>query len=174
MDLSKLKSEKDEGIIAFANADWASDSHTHHSTTGFMTKIAGGIVFWNTRTQKTVVMSSTEAEYMSLSDGCRQLVWMDSLLKELHLDLTPIPFCGDNQGSIFMAQNPVTEKCSKHIDVHFHYICEVVASRKVELFFVNGEENTADMFTKNLGHIKFKHHRSQLGLEFYSLPLTNA
>src|SRR5580692_6685887 len=119
-------------------------------------------------------MSSTEAEYMSLSDGCRQLVWMDSLLKELHLNLTPIPFCGDNQGSIFMAQNPVTEKHSKHIDVHFHYIHEVVTSGKVELFFVNGEENTADMFTKNLGHIKFKNHRSQLGLEFYSLPLINA
>src|SRR5580692_194577 len=110
----------------------------------------------------------------TLSNSCRQLVWMDSLLKELHLDLTPIPFCGDNQGSIFMAQNPITEKRSKHIDVCFHYIRKVVASRKVELFFVDGEENTADMFTKNLGHIKFKHHRSQLGLEFYSLPLTNA
>src|SRR5580692_12215273 len=120
-----FNSEKDEAIIAFANADWASDSHTRHSTTGFMTKVAGGIVFWNTCTQKTVAMSSTEVEYMSLSDGCRQLIWMDSLLKELHLDLTPIPFCGDNQGSIFMAQNPITEKCSKHIDVHFHYICEV-------------------------------------------------
>src|SRR5580692_2151845 len=84
-------SEKDEGIIAFTDADWASDSHTCRSTTGFMTKVAGGIVFWNTRTQKTVVMSSTEAEYMSLSDSCRQLIWMDSLLKELHLDLTPIP-----------------------------------------------------------------------------------
>ena len=115
-------------------------------------------------------MSSTEAEYMLLSDGCRQLVWTNSLLKELHLDLSPIPFCGDNQGSIFMAQNPVTEKRSKHIDIRFHYIREVVLSKQVELLFVDGQLNTADMFTKNLGHTLFYFHRSHLGLDFKKSP----
>ena len=95
--------KQDGGLCAFVDTDWASDSHTHQSTTGFMMMLAGGIVFWNTHAQKTVVMSSTEAEYTSLSDGCRQLVWTNSLLKELHLDLAPLPLCGDNQGSIFMA-----------------------------------------------------------------------
>ena len=61
-----------------------------------MMMLAYGIVFWNTCTQKTVAMSSTEAEYMLLSDGCRQLVWTNSLLKELHLDLVPLPLCGNN------------------------------------------------------------------------------
>ena len=91
--------KQDGGLCAFADADWASDSHTHQSTTGF---VMSGIVLWNTCTQKTVVMSSTEAEYMSLLDRCRQLVWTNSLLKELHLDLAPLPLCSENQGSIFM------------------------------------------------------------------------
>ena len=66
--------KQDEGLCAFADTDWASDSHIHQLTTGFMMMLAGGIVFWNTCAQKTVAMSSTEAEYMLLSEKCRQLI----------------------------------------------------------------------------------------------------
>ena len=52
-----------------------------------------------------------------------------------------------------MAQNAVMEKHCKHIDVHYHYIQEVIASGLIELYFINGQENTADMFAQNLGHI---------------------
>jgi hypothetical protein len=64
--------------------------------------------------------------------------------------------------------NPVQEKHSKHIDLHYHYIRDVVQDGKVELFFVEGTQNPADMFTKNLGHVKFLKFWEQLGLEFYS------
>ena len=57
---------------------------------------------------------------------------------------------------------------SKHIDIRYHYIREVVANGKVALFFIEGSENPADLFTKNLGHIKFEKFREELGLEFYS------
>ena len=57
---------------------------------------------------------------------------------------------------------------SKHIDIRYHYIREVVASGKVALFFIEGSENPADLFTKNLGHVKFEKFRDNLGLEFYS------
>ena len=80
----------------------------------------------------------------------------------------PIPLCGDNQGSIFLASNPVQEKRIKHIDLCYHYIREVIRSKKIELFFLEGAENPADLFTKNLGRIKFQKFREQLGLEFYS------
>ena len=102
---------------------------------------------------------------MSLSDTSRQLVWIKALLSELGVKMGPIPLCGDNQGSIFMASNPVQEHRIKHIDIQFHYVREVVQQRKVELFFINGSDNPADMFTKNLGHIKFTQFRATLGLQ---------
>ncbi len=105
---------------------------------------------------------------MSLCDTSRQLVWIRSLLSELGINLAPIPLCGDNQGSIFLSSNPVQEKRIKHIDLHHHYICEVICDKKIELFFIEGAENPADLFTKNLGRIKFLKFREQLGLEFYS------
>jgi hypothetical protein len=95
-------------------------------------------------------------------------VWVKNLLIELGIQLSPILLYGDNQGSIFLASNPVQEKRIKHIDLCYHYIRDVVCLKQVELFFIEGAENPADMFTKNLGYIKFLKFREQLGLEFYS------
>ena len=156
------------GLIGFADSEGASDPITRKSTTGYLVKLANGVFCWNSRVQKSIVLSSTEAEYMSLSDTCRQLVWIHSLFEELGITLNPIPLCGDNQGSIFLASNLVQEKRIKHIDLRYHYIREVICEKKIELFFLEGAENPADLFTKNLGRIKFQKFREQLGLEFYS------
>ena len=160
--------KSNKGLVACTDSDWASNPVDRRSTTGYMVKLADGIFSWNSRAQHTVALSSTEAEYMSLSDTSRQLVWIKSLLSELGIDLGPIPLCRDNQGSIFMASNPVQERRIKHIDIRFHYVRELVQQRKVELFFINSAENPADMFTKNLGRTKFTQFRSSLGLQIYS------
>jgi hypothetical protein len=101
------------------------------------------------------------------------LVWIRSLFSELGINLGPIPLCGDNQGSIFLSSNPVQEKRIKHIDLRHHYIRDVIREKKIELFFIEGAENPADLFTKNLGRIKFLKFREQLGLEFGSSPNQN-
>ena len=115
-----------KGLFACADSDWASNPVDRRSTTGYMVKLADGIFSWNSRAQHTVALSSTEAEYMSLPDISRQLVWIKVLLSELGIEMGPIPLCGDNQGSIFMALNPVQECRIKHIDIRYHYIQEVV------------------------------------------------
>lgn len=89
-------------------------------------------------------------------------------MSELGFNLNATPLYGDNQGSIFIASNPVTEKRSKHIDIRYHYIREVVDKGFVKIYFVDGDKNPADLFTKNLGRLKFERFRAQLGLEIYS------
>jgi hypothetical protein len=158
----------DSGLMAYSDSDWASDPNTWKSTTGYMVKLVGAIFSWNSQVQKTVALSSTKVEYMSLSDMSRQLLWIKSLISELGIELSPIPLFGDNQGSIFLASNLVQEKHIKHIDLCYHFICDVVQKKQVELFFIEGASNPADLFTKNLGCIKFQKFREQLGLEFYS------
>jgi len=143
------------GLLAYADSDWTSDPITRKSTLGYVVKLASAVFSWNTRAQKTVVLFSTEAEYMSLSDTSHQLVWVRNLFSELGIELAPILLYRDNQGAIFITSNPVQEKRSKHIDLHYHYIRDVVQLDKVELFFVEGTQNPADMFIKNLGHVKF-------------------
>jgi len=158
--------KSDQGLIACTDSDWASDGLKRRSQTGYFLKLAGGAISWTSRAQKTIALSSTEAEYMALSDCSRQVVWMHTLLGELGYSLKPIPICGDNQGSIFIASNPVTEKRSKHIDIRFHYIREVIERKLAEVFFIDGDKNPADLLTKNLGSVKFLLFRPEYGLHF--------
>jgi hypothetical protein len=91
---------------------------------------------------------------------------MCSFLKELGMPVDAIPLCGDNQGAIFNASNPVQEKRTKHIHIHFHYIHEKVSDGEVTLHFVKTDQNPTDMFTKNLARDNFLRCRSHLGITF--------
>ena len=155
-----------DGLNAMTDSDWGSDPTTRRSQTGFFLSLATDAISWTSRAQKTVAHSSTEAEYMALSDCSRQCVWVHQLLKELGYYVKPIQISGDNQGSIFIAQNPVTEKRSKHVDIRYHYIREVIERGLVEVNYIPGEDNPADLLTKNLGRVKFEKFRSMYGLYF--------
>jgi hypothetical protein len=158
--------KKSEGLIAYTDSDWAADQIKRQSTTGYFATLASGIICWQSRLQKTVALSSTEAEYMALSDTSRQVKWIQSIFTELGFTLKAIPICADNQGSIFIRSNPVQERRTKHIDIRYHYIHECIENGDVSVVFIEGKENTADMFTKNLGATLFLKFRDSLGLTF--------
>jgi hypothetical protein len=153
--------------MAYTDSDWAADKATRQSVTGYFFEIANGIFSWQSQAQRTVAQSSTEAEYMALSHCSQQDMWLNTILTELGMPLRAVPIYGDNQGAIFNASNPVQEKWMKHIDIQYHYIRECVQDGKVKLYYIEGINNPADLFTRNLGPIKFSKFRSQLGLEFY-------
>jgi len=115
-----------EGLIAHTDSDWGGNPIKQWSTTGFFASLSSGIVCWKSHLQNIVALSSTKAEYMAMSDTCRQIVWIQSLFQELGYDLVPTPICGDNQGSIFIGSNLVQEQRTKHIDIQYHYICECI------------------------------------------------
>jgi len=85
-----------EGLIAHSDSDWAMDVNNCHSVTGYFFKLAGSLVSWLSRAQKTVALSSTEAEYMAISDCCCQAMWMTNLFGEIGFHVSPITICGNN------------------------------------------------------------------------------
>ena len=111
-------------------------------------------------------LSSTEAEYKEVSDAARQLYWLAQLLGELGFSIPTPTLYADNAGSVFWATNPVVEKQSKHVDIHYHYVRELVEDGKIEIGDVSTSDNPADIFTKNLGATKFNLFRPELGLIF--------
>ncbi len=154
------------GLSAFVDADWGSDPNTRRSQTGYVIRLAGGAFSWVSRAQKTIAHSSMEAEYMALSDCSRQVVWIRQLLAEIGFNMEPTPLCTDNMGAIFTSSNAITERRSKHIDIRFHYIREVIERKEVDLLHIPSEDNPADMLTKNLGHVKHHKFREAVGLRF--------
>ena len=115
--------------------------------------------------QKNVVLSSTEAEYIALSDYGHQLVQAKSLLNEVSFNVSTPHIYGNNLGSLFWGSNPIQEKHSKHIDIHYHYIRDLIEDEQVKSYYIDGKENPADILTKNLSQVLFSHFFPSLGLE---------
>jgi len=85
-DYSLTYGRSRDGIITYTDSDWGS-AYTRRSNTGYIVLISGAAVSWQSKAQKTIALSSTEAEYMALSDICRQLVWIQNLFGELRINL---------------------------------------------------------------------------------------
>ena len=63
---------------------------------------------------------------------------------------------------MFIAKNVTTSQCTKHIDIHYHYVCEFVVDGFVKIVFVHMRENTTDVFTKNVSGNTYDRHSSEL------------
>ena len=106
-----------------------------------------------------------------MTETAHQIQCIQNLYKEISFILGPLPLCIDNQGKIFLTSNSAQEGCTKHIWMPEHYIHEAVESREIQLFYVPTNQQFADIFTKNLGKIKFQDERNALHLQRYSPPL---
>ena len=84
--------------------------------------LSGGAISWQSQKQKSTALSSTDAEYVSLSNAARQIQWVQSLMEEIGYPEPTMSLYGDNQGSVFIASNPVMEVRSKHIKIKIHHI----------------------------------------------------
>ena len=160
----KHKKEK-EGLVGYADADWGTCKDTGKSITAYIIKLAGAPVSWVSRKQKTVALSSTEAEYMSMCDAIKQIAWIRTLYDELDFPKENINLFIDNQGAIFTIQNDVVETRTKHINIKFHYVRENYKAGTVDLLYIDTNRQQADILTKNLTHVKFKELRSKIGLQ---------
>nr|GEW56804.1 retrotransposon protein, putative, unclassified [Tanacetum cinerariifolium] len=109
-------------------------------------------------------MSSAEAEYVSLSACCTQVLWMRIQLTGYGFHFDKIPMYCDSKATITISCNPVQHSRTKHIDIIYHFIKEKVEKGIVELFFVETEYQLADLFTKALPEERFKYLVRRLGM----------
>ncbi|GJW77074.1 putative late blight resistance protein homolog R1B-23 [Tanacetum coccineum] len=126
------------------------------------------LVSWSSKRQKSVAISSTEAEYIALSGCCAQVLWMRSQLTDYGLGFNKIPMYCDNKSAIALCCNNVQHSRSKHIDIRFHFIKEQVENGVVELYFVNTEYQLADIFTKALGRERIEFLINKLGMRSFT------
>ncbi|GKB22027.1 hypothetical protein Tco_0855950 [Tanacetum coccineum] len=126
------------------------------------------LVSWSSKKQKSTAISSTEAEYISLSGCCAQILWMRSQLIDYGFQFNKIPLYCDNKSTIALCCKNVQHSRAKHIDVHYHFIKEQVENEIVELYFVWTEYQLADIFTKPLPRERFNFLIEKLGMRSMS------
>ncbi|GJV82433.1 retrovirus-related pol polyprotein from transposon TNT 1-94 [Tanacetum coccineum] len=158
---------KDTGfeLTAFSDSDHAGCLDSRKSTSGGIQFLGGDkLVSWSSKKQDCTSMSSAEAEYVSLSACCAQVLWLRTQLTDYGFHFDKIPMYCDSKAAIAISCNPVQHSRTKHIDVRYHFIKEQVEKGIVELFFVGTEYQLADLFTKALSEDRFKSLVRQLGM----------
>lgn len=121
-------------LIGYTDADWGGDQDDRKSTFGYVFKVYGNIVSWTSRKQSTVNLSSTEAEYVALTEAVCEAKWIRQLLTELGIGCNvPTQISEDNQSCIKIAEEPRGHKRMKHIDIKYNFIRDVIANGEIQI-----------------------------------------
>ena len=141
-------------IVGYTDSDYASSIEDRRSISGYLFKYGNCPVTWNSSKQKTVALSSTEAEYVALTNAVKEGVWLKQLLNELEQKHDKIKVFCDNKSTICLSNNPEFHSRTKHIDIRFHYVRETIDTHSITIEHIPTENNLADILTKGLPRIK--------------------
>ena len=112
---------------------------------------------------ESVVLSTTEAEYMALSEVAKELKFIVQLLQTMNIEVKlPITVHVDNVGGIWLSNNRTTSDTTKHIDIRTSFVKEYHEDGKIIIKFVKSEENEADILTKTTTNVIFNNHKKKL------------
>jgi hypothetical protein len=119
------------------------------SVSGYVVYVNGVLISLKSRGQKSVPFSSTEEEYVALSEKCTELVFLKMVTECLGVQVElPIKVYVDNVGAIFLTNNTSTGQRTKHIDMRYHYARELASDGIEEVILVGTSENDADIYKK--------------------------
>ncbi|KAG8498673.1 hypothetical protein CXB51_004985 [Gossypium anomalum] len=147
----------EDGVIGYVDADFAGDLDRRRSLTGYVFTIGGCAISWKATLQTTVALSTTEAEYMAITEACKEAIWLKGLFSELNEDLQISTVFCDSQSAIFLTKDLMFHERTKHIDVRYHFVRDIIARGDIVVSKISTHENPADMMTKSLPITKFEH-----------------
>jgi Reverse transcriptase (RNA-dependent DNA polymerase) len=136
------------------------------SMTGYVFLAAGGVITWKSKKQSVIVLSSTEAEYIVLSEAGHEAMWLRNLYGELGFPQQFVTVIkGDNDGSVVLTHNPQFHQQSKHIAICHHWIQDLVANKVLNIKNCCDPEQTTDVLTKALPNPKHSWHQEEMGIQ---------
>lgn len=151
-------------ITGFVDADWGS-SKDRRSYSGQLFKVYGNPVSWDSKKQRCVSLSSTEAEYVAVTEACKEALFLRRIFTEVTgCNLQSVTLLNDNQSAIKLAYNPVFHNRTKHIDIRMHFVRECLDKGYLTLSYMSTENMPADVLTKLLPKVKHMKCVKNLGL----------
>ncbi|XP_031265314.1 secreted RxLR effector protein 161-like [Pistacia vera] len=114
-------------LMSFVDSDFAGDKDTRKSTTSYFFTLRGNCVSWKSQLQPIVTLSSTEAEYVAIANVFKEALWLQGILSEVDLIDGVATIYSDSQSAIHLSKNPVYHDRTKHMDVIFHFVRDLIA-----------------------------------------------
>nr|GEV43135.1 integrase, catalytic region, zinc finger, CCHC-type, peptidase aspartic, catalytic [Tanacetum cinerariifolium] len=155
-------------LTRFSDADYAGCKDTFKSTSSGAQFLGEKLDSWSLKKQDCTTLSTAEAEYVSLSACCAQVLWMRTQLTDYGFHFKKIPIYYDSKSTIAISCNPVQHSRTKHIAIRYHFIIEHVEKGTIEMYFVKTDYQLADLFTKALPADRFNYLVHRLGMRSLS------
>jgi hypothetical protein len=120
-------------------------------------KLNGDVVNWSSKKQKSPATSTTEAEYIAMSNGSKEILWLQHLLIELGLEVQPqsVIYC-DNQPAVAISKDNMHHEDTKHIDTHYHFVRYHIRADEIRTQWIDNKYQQADVLTKALDKQAFE------------------
>lgn len=156
------QSDKPLTLTGFCDSDWANAGDRKSiSGYGFQFNEEGPLIAWKSKKQSTVALSTCEAEYISLASAAQEGIFLLSLLKDMTcMNLGKFQLNCDNQAAISLAKNPVQSQRTKHVDIKYHFVRNLVQDGILQIMYIPSDNNVADALTKPLSRIKNEQFKS--------------
>lgn len=163
--LSLGNADNQEELVGYADANWAESKVDRKSNSGFIFKLFGGTISWSCKKQTCVALSSTEAEFVALSEACKEAEWLRRVLNDFgHTCQTATVIYEDNQSCLKMIEEEKFSNRSKHIDVKYYFVKDYVDKSLIRCVYCPTESMVADLLTKPLPGHRIKTLREMSGL----------
>ena len=146
-------------LIVYTDSDWAGDRDNRRSVSGSILFLNGVPICWRSKLQKTVSLSSAEAEFYACAEAVKEVPFIVQILLFLGITVElPVKVKVDNVGAIYMSQNNVSSSRTRHMDTRYRYVNELQDDGLIKLEFVRSAQNISDIATKNVtGEIRDAH-----------------
>ncbi|KAL7129290.1 hypothetical protein ABFS83_13G056000 [Erythranthe nasuta] len=145
-----------DALKGFVDSDYAGSIDTRKSLTGYVFTLFGTAVSWKSNLQSVVALSTTEAEYMAVTEAVKEAIWMIGMVQEFGIEQKNVNVYCDNQSVIHLTKHQVFHERS-HIDVRLNFVRNTVSKGRIKVEKVHTDDNAADMLTKSLPVSKFKY-----------------
>ncbi|XP_042042950.1 secreted RxLR effector protein 161-like [Salvia splendens] len=151
-------------LVGFCDSDYASNRDNRRSQTGYVFNLYGTAISWKYGLQHVVSLSTTEAEYIAMTEAVKEAIWVKGILEDFGEKQDTVYINCDSSSALCLAKHQVFHERSKHIDVRMHFIRDEIQRGEVGVVKISTEHNAADMLTKSFPAMKFRYCMELVGL----------
>ena len=135
---------------ALSDSDFANDKDTRYSVYGYIIYFCGNPVAWKNKSMKSVVLSTSEAENLAVTEVVKEIKSVYQMLRSMEIKIPlPIKVQVDNVGAIWLTNNSSVSERTKHVDLTAHFVRDMIKDHVIEINYVKSAENDSDIMTKN-------------------------
>ena len=150
-------------LEALSDIDFANHKDTRYSVYGYIIYFCGIPVVWKSKSMKSVVLSTTETEYVAVSEVVKEIKILSQMLSSMEIKAPlSIKVQVDNVGAIWLANISSVSERTKHVDLRAHFLRDMTKDQVIEINFVKSAENDSDIMTKNQQRQNYMYAKSKL------------